>query len=259
MACWVRPESRFLWIHIQKNLDSGLPGLADQHLRENTVFPDLLISISRKRLSSRTCRSASQGKDCLPGLADRHLGETTGFPEKLFHDEFFAEREKYFGLRSSRRAASARLPPVFRSALSMIAFLQAFRLEPGCVRIPTVPAIPKSPCSITRSPGIWKHSLPGSKNVGGTSRSLSSANCARSSNAESWPADFCVCGARRAARISCCLYPVRVVPSVRPVADAAWPIPPRILSTVCFPMCPSGSGFSPCRLPCAIVWLTTRK
>ena len=26
-----------------------------------------------------------------------------------------------------------------------------------------------------------------------------------------------------------------------------------------FPLCPSGSGFSPCRLPCAIVWLTTRK
>ena len=48
MACWVRPESRFLWIHIQKNLDSGLPGLADRHLRENTVFPDLPIGIPGK-------------------------------------------------------------------------------------------------------------------------------------------------------------------------------------------------------------------
>src|SRR6266850_1333136 len=96
MACWVRPESRFLWIHIQKNLDSGLPGLADRHLRENTVFPDLLISISGKPLSSRTCRSASQGNHCLPGLADRHPGETTGFPDTLFHVEFLAERREIF-------------------------------------------------------------------------------------------------------------------------------------------------------------------
>src|SRR5882762_525272 len=83
MACWVRPESRFLWIHIQKNLDSGLPGLADRHLRETTVFPDLLISISGKPLSSRTCRSASQGNHCLPGLADQHLKETTVFTDLL--------------------------------------------------------------------------------------------------------------------------------------------------------------------------------
>src|SRR5882672_7949517 len=97
MACWVRPESRFFWIRIQKNLDSGLPGLADRHLRENTVFPDLLISISGKSPVSPTC---------------------------YFILSSLQRAEKYFGLRSSRRAASARLPPVFRSALSMIAFLQ---------------------------------------------------------------------------------------------------------------------------------------
>ena len=57
-------------IRIQKNLDSGLPGLADRHLRETTVFPDLLIGIS---------------------------GETTGFPEKLFHDEFFASARNISG------------------------------------------------------------------------------------------------------------------------------------------------------------------
>src|SRR6266403_3964579 len=97
-------------------------------------FPDLLISISGKPLVCRTCRSASRGNHWFAGLAGRHLGETTGFPDLLisisgkpvvsptcyFTLSSLQSAEKYFGLRSSRRAASARLPPVFRSALSMM-------------------------------------------------------------------------------------------------------------------------------------------
>ena len=103
-------------------------------------------------------------------------------------------------------------------------------LLPGLtLRIRTVPANPKSPCSIVRSPGIWKHFSRGSKNAGGMSRSLSSANCAGSSSVASWPADSCGFFAITAGGISCCRYRVRGVRSVRRVADAAWPIQPRTL------------------------------
>ncbi len=60
---------------------SKLPGLVDQYLAEDTVFPDLPVRICRKTPSSRTCRSASAGRRRLPGLAGLHLPEDTVFPD----------------------------------------------------------------------------------------------------------------------------------------------------------------------------------
>src|SRR5207244_1847932 len=48
-------------------------------------------------------------------------------------------------------------------------------------------------------------------------------------------------------------------PSVRPVADGAWPIPQPTWWPACFPMFRHASGFSRCRSPYATVWPTTRR
>src|SRR5439155_26684100 len=62
---------------------SRVPGLAGPHLGEEAVFPDLLVRISGKKPSSRSCWSASQGRSHLPGLAGPHLGEEAIFPDLL--------------------------------------------------------------------------------------------------------------------------------------------------------------------------------
>src|SRR5206468_10780827 len=82
------------------------PGLADGHLRETSSF--------------RTCPRSSRANQWFPRLDDQHL-IYSGFTLSSLQSA-----EKYFGLRSSRRAASARLPPVFCKVLSIIAFFEAF-------------------------------------------------------------------------------------------------------------------------------------
>ena len=81
------------------------PGLADGHLRETSSF--------------RTCPRSSRANQWFPRLDDQHL-IYSGFTLSSLQSA-----EKYFGLRSSRRAASARLPPVFCRVLSIIAFFES--------------------------------------------------------------------------------------------------------------------------------------
>src|SRR5206468_10604950 len=82
------------------------PGLADGHLRETSSF--------------RTCPRSSRANQWFPRLDDQHL-IYSGFTWSSLQSA-----QKYYGLRSSRRAASARLPPVFCKVLSISAFCEAF-------------------------------------------------------------------------------------------------------------------------------------
>ena len=118
------------------------------HLR----FRDLPSGISGKRTLPRlavrhlgeadaceTCRPASRGsgrlRDLPSGISRKLATSAICRPASIyfsFTPSSLQRSEKYFRLSPRRRDAAAPLPPVIRSALSMIAFFAAFSSVSHC-------------------------------------------------------------------------------------------------------------------------------
>src|SRR2546426_3858275 len=83
-------------------------------------FPQWLPRKIAQEVRAEPDSSSLGGNHWFPGVDDPHLIYSG------FRLSSLQSAEKYFGLRSSRRAAWARLPAVFLRGLLLIAFFEAF-------------------------------------------------------------------------------------------------------------------------------------